>query len=142
MSTAGTDCVTCLLQVQFYGTRRFMTAFTSARHLSLSRARSFQSRIFYNGLKTEITHCAPTDRQTDRQTAPHCLLTYCTRPDLLDHTQTNISLFHCGRHTHTHTYKHTHTPHTPTHTHITGYWHKIPQKINIKFDAVCLTVLL
>ena len=28
----------------FYGTRRFITTFTSARHLSLSRARSIQSK--------------------------------------------------------------------------------------------------
>ena len=52
----------------FYGTRRFITAFTSARHLSLPSARSIQSMPPHSSLWRSILilsphlHLAPTGR--------------------------------------------------------------------------------
>ena len=55
----------------FYGTRRFITAFTSARHLSLSWASSIQSICCHN---TDHVHVNGHDR-----TILVILAKYCTR---------------------------------------------------------------
>jgi len=45
---------------EFYGTRRFITAFTRARHLSLSRARSIQSMPPSHFLKIQLNIILPS----------------------------------------------------------------------------------
>jgi hypothetical protein len=59
----------------FYGTRRFITAFTSARHLSLSWARSFQSMLPYptywrSPNLMSLFHCLGHTKASFRSEAP------------------------------------------------------------------------
>ena len=60
----------------FYGTRRFITAFTSASHLSLSRARSIQSMSLSHFLKIHFNSILPSTSDNTFSTRFSAILSY------------------------------------------------------------------